>query len=251
MPILEWYKPTKEGISPFDDRYIEEFKLPPERTEQELKSLEAIISAMPRKPRVLDIAGGFGRISSELIKRDLVESLVILDLNKRFLDLAKGCGVTKAVHGDMRSLGFKDGSFDLTLIMFTSFGYFDDEDNFRVLQEAYRVLDRDGVLVLDLPNYSRISRNFSANRETLLKDGTIIRYTRRIVGKYLIEERFRIKENQQPENLLPIKLRIYTAGEITGLCQNAGFKEVITVDQDLKEFSPNNSRRLWVIATKQ
>lgn len=250
MSTQEWYEPTNEGVSPFDSSYTEEFRLPPERTEKELKSLEAIISVMPRKPRVLDIAGGFGRISSELVRRNLVESLVNLDLNEEFLHLAKGHGITEAVRGDMRSLGLKDRSFDLALIMFTSFGYFDEGGNFRVLQEAYRVLDNDGVLVLDLPNYSRISNNFSANREMPLKDGVVIKYNKRVEGKYLIEERSRIEGGQKPENLLPIKLRIYVPEEIVGLCRKAGFNKAITVDQELKEFSPNNARRLWVINTK-
>ena len=38
MSTKEWYKPTNEGIGPFDISYIEEFELSPERTEQELKS---------------------------------------------------------------------------------------------------------------------------------------------------------------------------------------------------------------------
>ena len=182
MSISEWYKPTHENVSPFDSSYREEFKLPPERTEQELRSLRAVISAMHKKPRVLDIAGGFGRIGSELTRQGLVKPLINLDLNREFLQLARKGGVEKVVQGDMRNLPFQEGSFDLALIMFTSFGYFDDKDNFRVLQEAYRVLDNDGVLVLDLPNYSRILRNFSVDRQIALSDGSFIHYKKESKG---------------------------------------------------------------------
>ena len=202
MAVSEWYKPTKEGISPFDFSYIEEFRLPSKRTEQELRSLEIIISAMPKKPRVLDIAGGFGRIGSELIRRNLSESLINLDLNEEFLQLSKKDGVKRVIQGDMRNLSFQEGSFDLALIMFTSFGYFGDEDNFRVLREAYRILDGNGVLVLDLPNYSRISLNFTADREMSLDNGSLVRYEKRIEGQqYLIEERFRIKDRTRFKTL--------------------------------------------------
>ncbi|MGB9706695.1 MAG: class I SAM-dependent methyltransferase [Microgenomates group bacterium] len=251
MTTPEWYKPTKEGISPFDSSYIEEFRLPPERTERELKSLEAIISAMPRKPRVLDIAGGFGRIGSELIKRGLVESLVDLDLNREFLQQAKRSGITKVVQGDMRDLGFQDRSFDLALIMFTSFGYFDDDDNFRVLQEAYRILNIGGVLVLDLPNYDRIALNFTTDRGLSLINGTVIYYKKQIEGQYLIEERFKKgKDGQIIENLLPIKLRVYHSEEIADLCREVGFREVKLFDQELRGFSPDSSQRLWVVSKK-
>ena len=250
MTTQEWFRPTNEGKSPFDLSYLNEFELPQERTEQELKSLQRIISGMPKNPRTLDIAGGFGRIGSKLIEAKMVESLVDLDLNEEFLRIAKKRDVTKTVQGDMRNLCFQDRSFDLALIMFTSFGYFDDEDNLRVLQEAYRVLDYGGVLVLDLPNYSRISNDFSVSREKPLGNGIVINYQKRIEGKYLVEERSRIEVGQGLENLLPIKLRIYTPEEIVELCREAGFNEVITFDQELKEFSPNDSRRLWVISTK-
>jgi ubiquinone/menaquinone biosynthesis C-methylase UbiE len=96
---------------------------------------------MSRKPRVLDIAGGFGRIVSKLFRQNLVASLTILDLNREFLSIAKINHVSDVVQGDMRFLPFKDNTFDLALIMFTSFGYFYDKDNFMVLQEAYRILD--------------------------------------------------------------------------------------------------------------
>lgn len=250
MTTPEWYKPTKEGVSPFDISYIEEFELPPERTAKELWSLGCIISTMLQKPRTLDIAGGFGRIGSELIRRNLVRSLVDLDLNEKFFHLARRHGITETVQGDMRDLGFQDRSFDLALIMFTSFGYFNDEDNLRVLQEAYRVLDYGGILVLDLPSYSRISNNFSVSREMSLRSGAVINYKKRIEGKYLIEERSRTEEGQEPENLLPIKLRIYAPEEIVGLCQEVGFNEVTTANQELKKFFPNSSTRLWVISTK-
>lgn len=220
MPTPEWYQPTKEGVSPFDSSYMEEFRLPPERTEQELKSLEAIISAIPKKPRVLDIAGGFGRISSELIRRGLVKSLVDLDLNGNFLQLAKKGGITEAVQGDMRDLGFQG------------------------------VLDCGGVLVLDLPNYNRISSNFSIGREMPLNNGSVIRYQKRIEGQHLIEERFRVKDGQILENLLPIKLRIYPPEEIVKLCRKAGFEGAELFDQELKEFSPPSSQRLWVVSKK-
>jgi SAM-dependent methyltransferase len=251
MSTKEWFKPTNNDISPFDGSYIEEFELPPERTEQELRSLEFIIAAMNKKPRTLDIAGGFGRIGSELVKKNLVDSLVNLDLNRQFLKKAASNQVMSAVEGDMRHLSFRNGSFDLALIMFTSFGYFEDKsDDLIVLREAYRVLNPGGKLILDLPNYARISDNFSANREMSLKNGDTIRYRKRIEGGYLIEERSRIKRNGGEEKLSPIKLRLYFPEDITKLCQEAGFNEVRISDQELRDFSPHISRRLWVISTK-
>jgi len=247
----EWFKPTNIGVSPFDASYIEEFELPLERTKQEIKSLGIVISAMSKKPRTLDIAGSFGRIGSELISQNLVASLVNLDLNEQFLQMARKNQITRVIRGDMRNLAFRDKSFDLALIMFTSFGYFEKKpDDLGVIKEAYRVLDQDGMLVLDLPNYTRISDNFSPDREMLLKNKDIIRYRKRLEGGYLVEERTRIKRNGAEENLLPIKLRVYSPESIVELCQDAGFNKIRITDQELKDFSELNSRRSWVLCTK-
>jgi SAM-dependent methyltransferase len=55
--------------------------------------------------------------------------------------------------GDMRRLPFADRTFDWVLNFFTSFGYFENEqENFRVLEEVARVLTRDGRFLLDLMN---------------------------------------------------------------------------------------------------
>ena len=250
MSTREWFKPTNIDVSPFDVSYLEEFELPQERTAQEIESLKCIILGMPQKPRTLDIAGGFGRISSEIVKQDLVDSLVNLDLNRELLIMARRNQITNVIQGDMRYLSFLDRSFDLALMMFTTFGYFDDEDNFRVLQEVHQVLDNRGIFVLDLPNYGRISDNFIVIRKKQLKNGDTVEYRKQIEGKYLIEERVKIERDGQKKNLLPIRLRIYSPEEIVGLCQSVGFSETKITDQELKNFSPSNSRRLWVISTK-
>lgn len=53
------------------------------------------------------------------------------------------------VHGDMRDLPWT-GEFDVVLSWFTSFGYFPDEENHRVLQEASRALRPGGLFAIEL-----------------------------------------------------------------------------------------------------
>lgn len=49
------------------------------------------------------------------------------------------------------ALDFKN-KFDIVLLLFTSFGYFSDEENFRVLKNVYAALKPSGHFVLDVPN---------------------------------------------------------------------------------------------------
>lgn len=100
---------------------------------------------------VLDVACGHGRIANRLAARGC--RVTGLDATPRFLDLARrdaaerGVEVTY-VHGDMRRLEWT-GRFDKALNWFTSFGYFTDEENHRVLAEAHRALRPGGRLLIE------------------------------------------------------------------------------------------------------
>ena len=68
-----------------------------------------------------------------------------LDATSLFLDLTRRDAASRGVdvdyvEGDVRVLPWMDERFDRVLSWFTSFGYFDDQDNRRVLHEAHRVL---------------------------------------------------------------------------------------------------------------
>ena len=71
-----------------------------------------------------------------------------VDATELFLARAREYGSSvEYLHGDIRSLPV-DGPFDVALSWFTSFGYFDDDDNRRVLSEYRRALRPGGRLRL-------------------------------------------------------------------------------------------------------
>jgi SAM-dependent methyltransferase len=104
---------------------------------------------------VLDLACGHGRIANRLAERGA--RVTGLDATALFLDRARRDAASRGVEvdyveGDMRLLPWTDERFDCVLSWFTSFGYFDDHDNRRVLQEAHRVLRPDGKLLIENNN---------------------------------------------------------------------------------------------------
>ena len=104
---------------------------------------------------VLDLACGHGRIANRLAERGA--RVTGLDATALFLDRARRDAASRGVNvdyvkGDMRLLPWTNERFDRVVSWFTSFGYFDDTDNRRVLQEAHRVLRPDGRLLIENNN---------------------------------------------------------------------------------------------------
>ena len=107
---------------------------------------------------LLDLACGHGRIANRLAARGA--RTTGLDATPLFLELARKDAAARGVEveyveGDMRELPW-DGRFDCVLSWFTSFGYFDDDDNRTVLREAHRALKPGGTLLIENNNLAAL-----------------------------------------------------------------------------------------------
>jgi SAM-dependent methyltransferase len=108
---------------------------------------------------LLDAPCGHGRISNRLA--GLGMHVTGVDASQLFLDVAASARSSAIFHyGDLRQLPV-DGPFDAALSWFTSFGYFDDDDNRRVLAEYRRVLRPGGQLLIDIHNRDEFVRRFT------------------------------------------------------------------------------------------
>jgi SAM-dependent methyltransferase len=123
--------------------------------------VEAIVSILGLNgdESVLDAPCGHGRISNRLADRGMTVTGV--DAAELFLERAREHGSSaEYVHGDIRALPV-DGPFDVVLSWFTSFGYFDDDENRQVLSEYRRVLRPGGRLLIELHNHDEFVRRFT------------------------------------------------------------------------------------------
>jgi SAM-dependent methyltransferase len=138
---MTWYKQW------FGDDYLELYAHRDEgEADRHVAFVESLFAAPPR--RVLDLACGAGRHTAALRRRG--HHVVGIDLSVRLLAQSPAF---ERVAGDMRRLPCGDRTFDWVLNFFTSFGYFETEqENFRVLAEIARVLVADGRFLLDLMN---------------------------------------------------------------------------------------------------
>src|SRR5437667_12782073 len=127
---------------------------------------------------MLDVACGQGRNAAELQRWG--GQVVGFDLSRAMLRRARERTTAGLVRGDMRALPFRNGSFALAVNLFTSFGYFlDDEEHRRVVQQVVAALSPGGHFVLDYLNAEHVRRT-PRLRITEQAQGRDVLVTRRI-----------------------------------------------------------------------
>lgn len=109
---------------------------------------------LPEGSEILDIPCGFGRHSNILAEKGF--KVTGIDFKPEFIDLAKKNSLEKNLDvdflvGDMRNLEFEN-RFDAVINFFTSFGYFDDNDNFLTLKGMAKSLKLGGKVIIDMVN---------------------------------------------------------------------------------------------------
>lgn len=103
---------------------------------------------------ILDLPCGFGRHSNILSEKGY--KVTGIDFKEHFIELAKKNRDEKGLNtnfivGDMRSLDFEN-KFDAVINFFTSFGYFNDNENFETIKGISKSLKIGGKLIIDTIN---------------------------------------------------------------------------------------------------
>ncbi|MCY0867711.1 MAG: class I SAM-dependent methyltransferase [Desulfurococcus sp.] len=169
-------------IAPFEEyptRYDEWFE---KHKYAYLSELNAIKLLLPRFKRGLEIGVGTGRFAIPLGIKFGVEP------SKRMREIAAQRGVN-VVDGVGENLPFKDGSFDLVL-MVTTICYLDDP--LKALKESYRVLKSKGAVIIGfIDRESLLGRIYMEEKDTnpFYRDASF--YTVREVVEMLYEAGFR------------------------------------------------------------
>ncbi len=118
---------------------------------------------LPPGSRILDAPCGHGRISRRLAAAGMVVTGV--DLTPAYIEQARADsklapGAVTYLEGDLRALPV-DGPFDAVVCWLNSFGYYDDADCHRVLEEFHRVLRPGGKVAIDTMHHDGGVRHFT------------------------------------------------------------------------------------------
>lgn len=204
---------------------------------------ELIRATLALKPpsRVLDLGCGEGRYSFlfaeagfEVLGQDLSPHLI----HKASLKIGSAKNPV-FVRRDMRTI---EGTYELIVSLFTSFGYFVEADNEAVLRSVQEALSEDGVFWLDFLNAHSIFRELNPSDGVALPDGREVRIERRIEGGRIVKKIIFPGEEAYEESV-----RLYTRAELEALFQKTGLRvENVFGSYEGDEWTPDSPRTILV-----
>ncbi len=207
----------------FEEWFGEEYlRVYPHRDDRDAARIVALIRRHTdvRGRRVLDLACGPGRHARHLL--DGGASVVGFDLSPALLGRARHAvgPRLRLVRGDMRGLPFARAAFDVVVNLFTSFGYFtDDDEHRRVLRGVAEVLAPGGTFVVDYFN-ARHVRATLVPHEVLDVGHRRVSTERRLSedGRFVIKE---IRMKDEGRSFLE-RVRLFTPEELEAMLRAAG-----------------------------
>jgi SAM-dependent methyltransferase len=245
------FKPNWEEVfEPEDYLYFYEDTINDERTQIEIDFIIRELDLKEPK-KILDIACGYGRHANRLAL--LGHEVTGLDINEKFLSMAReeaerlGANVQYFLK-DIREMDYNE-EFDVVISMFTSFGYYEDDDNFKILENVAKALKKGGKFLLDIMNRDFIIRNFlpyvviEKDKNYMIDFNFLDILDGRIYDKRIVLRNGKIKEK-------PFFVRVYAPTEIKLLLQMAGLKVLKFLGGFDSSPLTINSRRMIVISEK-
>ena len=173
--------------------------------------------------RVLDLGCGAGRHLEEM--RRIGYRATGLDLSPPMLDAAReSLPDADLVLGDMRRPPFRTATFDVVTSYFTSFGYFDDEEeDFGVLQEVRRVLRDGGRFLLDFLNADHVVANLRTEDRRSVSGIDVVQERRLVDNDRIVEKRITLGGTDTSSRREFVeRVRLYRPSELTAMLMSAG-----------------------------
>ena len=179
------------------------------------------------------------RHSIWLAKRGI--NVTAIDLNRQYLGyLSKALeneslevqSKVTVVRSDMRAIALHK-QFDFGINMFSSFGFFDDEEDFQVARNFYEMLRPNGKMMIHLDfNAERLKKGLGfdyASKRNIFYKGQY--YVLDVEKKYHEDDKrlhgiWKLSDEQGSITEKTYSFRIYSTNEMTTMLQRAGFRSI-------------------------
>ena len=247
--MIPWYEKSfgQEYLNLYAHRTLSEARA-------DIQAIVRLISPEREEP-LLDLGCGAGRHLLALVELGFTY-LVGLDLSEELLAVAAQrlslgddvCGPeVRLLAADMRDIPFED-EFATVLSLFTSFGYFEkDEENEAVLTAVCRSLRDGGTFLIDYMNRDLVIANLVPSDEVTLSD-RFVQNSRCLTGDCRrIEKTTTITTEAGAKHEFHESVRLYSLSEMRQMLTVSGFVHVHSYGSlGGDRFGPESARLIMV-----
>lgn len=199
--------------------------------------------------KVLDLACGKGRHAIFLHKNGL--NVTGVDLSPNNIQEASTVATEnlRFFIGDMRD-ELKEEKFQYIFNLFTSFGYFDqDEDNLKVLKSVYNMLQPGGYFLLDFFNATKLTQDLCVDESKKI-NGIVFNIHRHSCQQF-IEKKIQFEAEGRTFSFTE-KVRLLDFSTLKSMLNATGLQIITTFGSySLSPFDENTSDRLIILAQKR
>ena len=203
---------------------------------------------LKKRSKLLDIACGKGRHAKHF--NSLGFDVVGVDLSSNSITTAKKeeNETLQFFEHDMREI-YQENQFDVVTNLFTSFGYFEkDEDEQKAINAMASNLKKEGLLVIDFMNAKKAQDNLIAS-EIKIIDGITFNIKRSVSNNHIIKD-IHISDSKTKHHFQE-KVKALTLADFSNFITNSGLKIIdIFGNYKLEEFNAQTSDRLILICKK-
>ncbi|WNS43450.1 class I SAM-dependent methyltransferase [Paenibacillus sp. MMS20-IR301] len=206
---------------------------------------------LPPGAGVLDLCCGMGRHSLALSKAGY--EVTGVDLSEVLLREArsqKGAERVTWLRSDMRELPLA-GGFDAVVNLFTSFGYFEeDEEQIKVLREIFRMLKPGGKFIIDFLNPAYVIRHLVPH-STRIDGDILIDESRSIEDGYVKKDIVLTSKGDDTPRKYHERVKLYPLDTFKQLLAAAGLQlEAVHGSYDEEEYDEEHSKRMIFVGIR-
>jgi SAM-dependent methyltransferase len=209
----------------------------------------ARLAACPAGGDVLDVPCGYARHAIPLSRAGY--RVTGVDRSPTLLAEARrraGDDAPALVEADYRELPFADESFDAALNLFTSLGFYGDEEDVKALAEIGRVLRPGGRLVIETMHRDRLVHGFHEQDWRRVGEGRLLLEQRNFDAASGVAQTTQTLIDRTGErDSRSFAVRVYTATELVAMLRRAGFDDARCYG-DLEGGPFDTTTRLIIVA---